>query len=40
MMKTLEADAFTEGVHDWEIIVEPDVERELLVVGTAYPVWK
>jgi hypothetical protein len=24
----------------WEVIVEPDVERELLVVLTAYPVWE
>ncbi len=23
----------------WEIIVEPDLERRLLVVVTAYPVW-
>ena len=23
----------------WEIIVEPDIESELLVVVTAYPVW-
>ena len=23
----------------WEVIVEPDFERELLVVVTAYPVW-
>jgi hypothetical protein len=25
--------------HSWEIIVEPDNERRLLVVVTAYPVW-
>jgi ribosomal protein L34 len=25
--------------HPWEIIVEPDSERRLLVVVTAYPVW-
>ena len=25
---------------DWEVIVEPDVDRELLVVVTAYPVWE
>jgi hypothetical protein len=24
----------------WEVIVEPDRERQLLVVVTAYPVWK
>jgi len=24
----------------WEIIVEPDQERQLLVVVTAYPVWE
>ena len=24
----------------WEVIVEPDWERQLLVVVTAYPVWK
>ena len=24
----------------WEVIVEPDPERELLVVVTAYPVWE
>jgi hypothetical protein len=24
----------------WEVIVEPDGERELLVVVTAYPVWE
>lgn len=24
----------------WEIIVEPDFERQLLVVVTAYPVWE
>ncbi|PYN72725.1 MAG: hypothetical protein DMD96_34275 [Candidatus Rokuibacteriota bacterium] len=24
----------------WEVIVEPDPERQLLVVVTAYPVWK
>ena len=24
----------------WEVIVEPDRERRLLVVVTAYPVWK
>ncbi len=23
----------------WEVIVEPDLERRLLVVVTAYPVW-
>jgi len=23
----------------WEIIVEPDFERQVLVVVTAYPVW-
>ena len=23
----------------WEIVVEPDLERRLLVVVTAYPVW-
>jgi hypothetical protein len=23
----------------WEVIVEPDRERQLLVVVTAYPVW-
>jgi hypothetical protein len=24
----------------WEVIVEPDRERQLLVVVTAYPVWE
>jgi len=24
----------------WEVIVEPDSERRLLVVVTAYPVWE
>ena len=24
----------------WEVIVEPDFERQLLVVVTAYPVWE
>ena len=24
----------------WEVIVEPDTERQLLVVVTAYPVWE
>jgi len=24
----------------WEVIVEPDWERRLLVVVTAYPVWE
>ena len=24
----------------WEVIVEPDDERELLVIVTAYPVWE
>jgi hypothetical protein len=24
----------------WEVIVEPDRERRLLVVVTAYPVWE
>jgi predicted TIM-barrel fold metal-dependent hydrolase len=24
----------------WEVIVEPDLERQLLVVVTAYPVWE
>jgi len=24
----------------WEVIVEPDPGRQLLVVVTAYPVWK
>jgi hypothetical protein len=24
----------------WEVIVEPDIERRLLVVVTAYPVWE
>ena len=24
----------------WEVIVEPDQERQLLVVVTAYPVWE
>lgn len=24
----------------WEVIVEPDGERQLLVVVTAYPVWE
>ena len=24
----------------WEVIIEPDQERELLVVVTAYPVWE
>lgn len=24
----------------WEVIVEPDAERQLLVVVTAYPVWE
>ena len=24
----------------WEVIVEPDPERRLLVVVTAYPVWE
>jgi len=24
----------------WEVIVEPDSERQLLVVVTAYPVWQ
>jgi len=24
----------------WEVIVEPDAERRLLVVVTAYPVWE
>lgn len=24
----------------WEVIVEPDWERQLLVVVTAYPVWE
>jgi hypothetical protein len=23
----------------WEVIVEPDADRQLLVVVTAYPVW-
>lgn len=25
--------------HPWAVIVEPDVEQQLLVVITAYPVW-
>jgi len=25
--------------HPWEVIVEPEVAGELLVVVTAYPVW-
>ena len=25
---------------EWEVIVEPDFERQLLVVVTAYPVWE
>ena len=25
--------------HFWEVIVEPDIVAELLVVVTAYPVW-
>ncbi len=25
--------------HPWEVIVEPEVASELLVVVTAYPVW-
>jgi hypothetical protein len=24
----------------WEVIVEPDIERQLLVVVTAYPIWE
>ena len=24
----------------WEVIVEPDVDRQLLVVVTAYPLWE
>ena len=24
----------------WEVIIEPDQERELLVVVTAYPLWE
>ena len=24
----------------WEVIVEPDIEHQLLVVVTAYPVWE
>jgi hypothetical protein len=24
----------------WEVIVEPDQERRLLVVVTAYPIWE
>ena len=24
----------------WEVIVEPDRERQLLVIVTAYPVWE
>ncbi len=24
----------------WEVIVEPDQDRQLLVVVTAYPVWE
>ena len=24
----------------WEVVVEPDFERELLVIVTAYPVWE
>ncbi|MBI2525096.1 MAG: DUF4258 domain-containing protein [Candidatus Rokubacteria bacterium] len=24
----------------WEVIVEPDQERQLLVVVTAYPIWE
>ena len=24
----------------WEVIIEPDLERQLLVVVTAYPVWE
>jgi hypothetical protein len=24
----------------WEVIVEPDIEAEMLVVITAYPVWE
>jgi hypothetical protein len=24
----------------WEVIVEPDPERQLLVVVTAYPLWE
>jgi len=26
------------GAKDWEVIVEPDYDRKLLVVVTAYPV--
>ena len=25
---------------EWEVIIEPDPERQLLVVVTAYPVWE
>lgn len=28
------------GRRAWEVIVEPDSERRLLVVVTAYPVWE
>ena len=28
------------GRRAWEVIVEPDWERQLLVVVTAYPVWE
>jgi hypothetical protein len=26
--------------HAWQVIVEPDRDRRLLVVVTAYPVWE
>ena len=25
--------------HDWEVIVEPDITENILIVVTAYPVW-
>jgi hypothetical protein len=25
--------------HPWEVVVEPDLDRQLLVVITAYPLW-
>ena len=26
--------------YPWEVIIEPDIDSELLVVVTAYPVWE
>jgi hypothetical protein len=31
--------ATSHGGRQWEVIVEPDVANELLVVVTAYPIW-